>query len=67
MNKTVTQIAQHYITGGEVTEGILNRLEAGVRSFDPCLSCSTHAVGQMPMIVQIQSHNGEVIQELRRQ
>ena len=45
MNRTVAQIAEHYIKGPQIPEGVLNRLEAGIRAFDPCLSCSTHAVG----------------------
>ena len=45
MNRTVAQIAEHYINGPQIPEGVLNRLEAGIRAFDPCLSCSTHAVG----------------------
>ena len=48
MNRTVTQIAKHYIHDGQASEGILNRLEAGIRAYDPCLSCSTHAIGNMP-------------------
>ena len=43
MNRTVAQIAGHYIKGPQIPEGVLNRLEAGIRAFDPCLSCSTHA------------------------
>ncbi|MEN2998323.1 MAG: Ni/Fe hydrogenase subunit alpha [Brevinematia bacterium] len=53
MNKTVLQIAKAYIKNGDVKEGMLNRIEAGIRCFDPCLSCSTHAIGQMPMKVEI--------------
>ena len=53
MNRTVTQIAKHYIHGPQIPEGVLNRVEAGIRAFDPCLSCSTHAVGQMPLHVQL--------------
>jgi coenzyme F420-reducing hydrogenase alpha subunit len=49
MNKTITQIAKHYIQGEDIPEGFLNRVEAGIRCYDPCLSCSTHAVGQMPL------------------
>ncbi len=66
MNRTVRQIAQHYIHNGNVAEGLLNRVEAGIRNFDPCLSCSTHAIGQMPMVVQIVGAEGEVVRELRR-
>ena len=66
MNRTVAQIAKHYIKGREIPEGVLNRIEAGIRAFDPCLSCSTHAAGQMPLIVQLVSSDGTVIAEARR-
>src|SRR5262249_33989803 len=51
MNRTVQQIARHHVRGPQIPEGVLNRLEAGIRAFDPCLSCSTHAAGQMPLHV----------------
>lgn len=66
MNKTVTQIAKHYIHGNEIPEGMLNRVEAGIRAFDPCLSCSTHAVGQMPLHVELLAANGTVLNEVYR-
>jgi NAD-reducing hydrogenase large subunit len=66
MNRTVTQIARHYVKGRDVPEGILNRLEAGIRAFDPCLSCSTHAAGQMPLHVEVFAPGGEVVARLRR-
>lgn len=66
MNKTVTQIAKHYVHGAEIAEGMLNRIEAGIRCFDPCLSCSTHAAGQMPLHVQVLSTDGTVIRDLYR-
>jgi NAD-reducing hydrogenase large subunit len=67
MNHAVAQIARHYIRGPEVREGILNRLEAGIRAFDPCLSCSTHAVGTMPLHVQVVGPDGVVLRELWRE
>lgn len=66
MNKTVKQIAQAYVSGGNITEGILNRIEHGIRVFDPCLSCSTHAYGKMPLLVDVVAPDGEVIRTLRR-
>ncbi len=66
INQTVTQIARHYVHGSKVSEGILNRVEAGIRAFDPCLSCSTHAVGQMPLHIQLIGPDGKVVSELRR-
>jgi NAD-reducing hydrogenase large subunit len=66
MNRTVLQIARHYIKGPQIPEGVLNRLEAGIRAFDPCLSCSTHAAGQMPLHVQLLDAWGDVVDEVRR-
>lgn len=63
MNKTVRQIAEAYLSGNDISEGLLNRVEHGIRLYDPCLSCSTHAVGQMPLHVQIVDSNGEVVAE----
>lgn len=63
MNRTVRQIAQAYVDGAALSEGILNRIEHGIRSFDPCLSCSTHAHGQMPLQVQLVGADGEVVDE----
>ncbi|WP_013323481.1 Ni/Fe hydrogenase subunit alpha [Gloeothece verrucosa] len=66
MNKTVTQIAKHYIHGDQIAEGMLNRVEAGIRCYDPCLSCSTHAAGQMPLQIELVAADGKVIKEVRR-
>jgi NAD-reducing hydrogenase large subunit len=53
MNRAMGQIARHFIKGVPIPEGALNRLEAGIRAFDPCLSCSTHAFGRMPLHVRL--------------
>jgi NAD-reducing hydrogenase large subunit len=66
MNKTITQIAKAYMSGTKVTEGLCNRVEHGIRLYDPCLSCSTHAVGKMPMQIQVISALGEVVDEAVR-
>ncbi|MDJ0959276.1 MAG: nickel-dependent hydrogenase large subunit, partial [Acidimicrobiia bacterium] len=66
MNATVHQIATEWIDGPKIPEPILNRIEAGIRAFDPCLSCSTHALGQMPLVVTMVDADGAVISEVRR-
>lgn len=66
MNRTVAQIARHYVRGADIPEVTLNRIEHGIRCFDPCLSCSTHALGQMPMAVQLIAPDGKVVRELVR-
>ncbi len=66
MNATVLQIAREWIDGPEIPEQVLNRIEAGIRAFDPCLSCSTHAVGKMPLDVTMLDHEGTVVSSVRR-
>jgi len=66
MNQTVAQITRHYVRGSTIPEPMLNRVEHGIRCYDPCLSCSTHAVGQMPMHVQLIAPNGQVLSESMR-
>jgi NAD-reducing hydrogenase large subunit len=66
MNQTIAQIAKHYIHGTELSEGLLNRVEAGIRCFDPCLSCSTHAAGQMPLHIELINADGAIQHEIYR-
>lgn len=66
MDRGVEQAARHYIKKGKVTEGILNRVEAVIRCYDPCLSCSTHAIGKMPLELQVRDRKGETVHVLRR-
>jgi NAD-reducing hydrogenase large subunit len=66
INRTVNQIARNYVTGPTIPEGVLNRMEAGVRAYDPCLSCSTHAAGAMPLHVELVAPDGTVLDEVRR-
>ncbi|MFN9871459.1 MAG: Ni/Fe hydrogenase subunit alpha [Cyanobacteriota bacterium] len=68
MNRTVAQIAREYITGpvgadATIPEPLLNRVEAGIRCFDPCLSCSTHAAGQMPLRLELRAADGSLLAE----
>jgi NAD-reducing hydrogenase large subunit len=66
MNRSVLQVAQRYVHGEKITHGMLNRVEAVIRAYDPCLSCSTHAVGQMALNIQLLSSDGNVLDEVRR-
>lgn len=66
MNRTVAQIARQYVKGERLTEGMLNRVEAGIRAYDPCLSCSTHAAGQMPLAATLLAADGTVLDTLTR-
>jgi NAD-reducing hydrogenase large subunit len=66
MNEGVLQAAKHYVKDGKFTEGVLNRIEAVIRTFDPCLSCSTHAFGQMPLVLTLVSADGKVVDQVIR-
>jgi hypothetical protein len=66
MNRSVLQVAQRYVHGEKITHGMLNRVEAVIRAYEPCLSCSTHAVGQMALNIQLLSSDGNVLDEVRR-
>ncbi|BET57166.1 MULTISPECIES: Ni/Fe hydrogenase subunit alpha [Geobacter] len=66
INRTIRQVAAEFIRGGEFTEGILNRIEHGVRAYDPCLSCATHAYGRMPLRVMLLGPDGTVLDEAKR-
>ncbi len=61
MNEALREVARRYLDGRELTEGLLNHLEVAVRAFDPCLSCATHALGKMPLQVELQDAAGELI------
>ncbi len=66
MNRGVFQVAKRFIRDGRLEEGILNRVEAVIRAFDPCLSCSTHALGRMPLAVELVDPAGQVVDRLVR-
>lgn len=66
MSNAVDSVAKTYIKGPDITEGMLNRVEAAIRAYDPCLSCSTHAVGQMPMVVEMIGPDGNLIKSISR-
>ncbi len=66
MNRGVRQVAERFVDGRKLREGMLNRVEAVIRCFDPCLSCSTHALGTMPLRITLQGADGEVYDVLTR-
>ena len=60
-NKAVTQVAKKYVKAETLQEGMLNRVEAVIRAFDPCLSCATHAIGSMPLEIQLLDSQGKLL------
>ena len=66
MNEAIRHVARRYLHGREVTEGLLNHIEVAIRAFDPCLSCATHALGKMPLEVELVDVEGQVVHSLSR-
>lgn len=67
MNKAVRWVANNVISGKpEITEGMLNQVEVAIRAYDPCLSCATHALGQMPLEISLYDNDGKLIDEKKR-
>ncbi len=66
MSNSVEMVAKTYVDGKKLTEGMLNRVEAAIRAYDPCLSCSTHAIGAMPMVIELMEPDGTVVDRISR-
>ncbi len=64
MNESIRQVAAHYLDGHKITEPLLNHIEVAVRAYDPCLSCATHALGKMPLQVELVNKGGQVLDRL---
>ena len=66
MNESIRQVASTYLDGNELTEPLLNQIEVAIRAYDPCLSCATHAVGRMPLEIQLVNADGETLDRIHR-
>lgn len=66
MSTAADQVARQFVNGQQLTEGVLNRVEAAIRCYDPCLSCATHALGQMPIEIALLDANGAILDWVAR-
>ena len=66
MNEAIRQVARQHLDGRSLTEGLLNHIEVAVRAFDPCLSCATHALGKMPLEVELLDAEGARLDAVTR-
>jgi NAD-reducing hydrogenase large subunit len=66
MNRAVQKVCEDHLSGKEITEGLLNHVEVAIRAYDPCLSCATHALGQMPLVVELIDPEGNVLDRRSR-
>ena len=66
MNEAIRQVASKYLDGRTLTEGLLNHVEVAIRCFDPCLSCATHALGKMPLALELVDPDGAIVDSFAR-
>ncbi len=66
MNRAVQRVCADHLSGHEITEGLLNHVEVAIRAYDPCLSCATHALGRMPLVVELYDHAGQLLDRRAR-
>ena len=66
IGRSIQQVSEHFIDGTKLHEGMLNRVSAVVRAYDPCLSCSTHAIGQIALRIRLVGPRGELLDEIER-
>jgi hypothetical protein len=64
IGRSIHQVSEHFIDGTKLKDGMLNRVSAVVRAYDPCLSCSTHAIGQIPLQISLVGPSGELLDRL---
>jgi NAD-reducing hydrogenase large subunit len=66
MNRAVQRVCADHLSGHEITEGLLNHVEVAIRAYDPCLSCATHALGRMPLVVELYDPAGQLLDRRAR-
>ena len=66
MNRAVADVARRHVTGPTIEEPMLNKVEAAIRCYDPCLSCSTHAIGKMPLTIDLLDVDGTLLDRVKR-
>jgi NAD-reducing hydrogenase large subunit len=66
MNESIRMVANQYLDGNRLSEALLNQVEVAIRAYDPCLSCATHAIGKMPMELNLRTESGELIDRLEK-
>ena len=66
MNESIRRVSNQYLDGNTLTEALLNQVEVAIRAYDPCLSCATHAIGKMPMQINLLNENNELVDRLEK-
>ncbi len=66
MDMSVNEVAREFVRGGKIEEGALNMVEMAIRCYDPCLSCATHAIGQMPLVIELLAADGRIVDVAER-
>jgi NAD-reducing hydrogenase large subunit len=64
ISRGILQVAKRFVDGNHIQEGALNRVSAVIRAYDPCLSCASHAMGVVPMVLQLLGPDGQLLDEV---
>jgi NAD-reducing hydrogenase large subunit len=64
IGRSIDQVSRHYVGGNKLQEGMLNRVQAVLRAYDPCLSCSTHASNHYPVEIRLVASDGSVLDSI---
>ncbi len=66
MNESIRKVSNQYLDGNQLSEVLLNQIEVAIRAYDPCLSCATHAIGKMPLQINLLGKNNELLDRLEK-
>ena len=66
MNESIRKVASQYLDGNKLSEALLNQVEVAIRAYDPCLSCATHAMGKMPLQINLVNTRGELLDRVEK-
>jgi NAD-reducing hydrogenase large subunit len=66
MNESIRKVSTQYLDGNELSEALLNQVEVAIRAYDPCLSCATHAIGKMPLQINLVNNDNELVDRLEK-
>ncbi len=66
MNESIRKVSNQYLDGNQLSEALLNQIEVAIRAYDPCLSCATHAIGKMPLQINLLDRNNQLLDRLEK-
>lgn len=66
MNLAIREAAAVGVGEDALDDALAARIEVAIRAFDPCLSCATHAIGRMPLVIDVADTAGRLLKSIVR-